>query len=305
MRPSRLRAVEGNAMHPRPLTVLLSTAALLLAAAACAPEEQTAGTPTSATGSTSAASCAKEQLGTVKQGTFTVGTDKPAYEPWFSDDTPSNGKGFESAVAYAVAGKLGYDQASVSWAVVPFTSAYAPGDKTFDVDINQVSITDARRNAVDFSSPYYTVTQTVVTTKGSQIDGATTVAALKDAKLGAQVGTTSYTAIGEQIQPTKQAAVYDTNDLAIQALKNKQIDGIVVDLPTAFYVVAAQLDDGVIVGQLPQGSGQADQFGLVLAKGSPLTTCVTQAVDALRADGTLASLEKTWLSGTDGAPQLS
>lgn len=293
-------------MLRRPALALVSTAALLASLLACAPEDQAAPAASgSAAGSASPVGCTKDQLATVTPGTFTVGTDKPAYSPWFSDDEPKNGKGFESAVAYAVAAKLGYDQAAVTWAVVPFTSAYAPGDKSFDVDINQVSITDARKNAVDFSSPYFTVTQTVVTYKGSPIDGATTVAALKDAKLGAQVGTTSYNDIGSQIQPTEAAAAYDTNDLAVQALKNKQIDGIVVDLPTAFYMVAAQLDDGAIVGQLPPSSGQADQFGMVLAKGSPLTTCVSQAVDALRADGTLASLEKTWLSGTDGAPQLS
>ena len=288
-------------MHRRPTLALLASATALLAAAACAPQDEAPAASASAT----PASCTKDQLGTVKPGTFTVATDKPAYGPWFSDDKPSNGKGFESAVAYAVANKLGYDQSAVSWVVVPFTSAYAPGDKTFDVDVNQVSITDARRQAVDFSAPYYTVTQTVITTKGSPIDGATTVGALQGAKLGAQVGTTSYTAIQEQIKPTKTAAVYDTNDLAIQALKNKQIDGLVVDLPTAFYAVAAQLDDGVIVGQLPAGSGQADQFGMVLGKGSSLTGCVSQAVEALSADGTLAQLEKTWLSGTDGAPKLS
>ena len=281
---------------------LLSTAGLLLAASACAPQGE--ASPVAST-SASAASCTRDQLATVKPGTLTVATDKPAYGPWFADDEPSNGKGFESAVAYAVAAKLGYDKAAVSWTVVPFTSAYAPGDKAFDLDVNQVSITDARRNAVDFSSPYYTVTQTVVTTKGSPIDGVTTVAGLQGAKLGAQVGTTSYTAINEQITPSKKAAVYDTNDLAVQALKNGQIDGVVVDLPTAFYMVAAQLDDGAIVGQLPPSPGEADQFGLVLAKGSPLTPCVSQAVDALQADGTLAELEKTWLSGTDGAPQLN
>lgn len=280
---------------------VVCVAALAGSAMGCAPEETT---PSATTSSSGADACTKEALQTVKPGTFTVGTDKPAYSPWFVDDEPSNGKGFESAVAYAVAAQLGYDKSAVTWAVVPFTSAYAPGTKTFDVDINQVSITDARRKAVDFSSPYYTVTQTVVTTKGSKIAGATSVAALQDAKLGAQVGTTSYTAITDQIKPTTPAAVYDTNDLAIQALKNGQIDGIVVDLPTAFYVVAAQLDDGTIVGQLP-AVGNADQFGLVLAKDSPLTGCVSQAVDALRDKGTLAELEKTWLAGTDGAPKLS
>ena len=165
-----------------------------------------------------------------------------------------------------------------------------------------MSISDERKQAVDFSSGYYDVRQTVITYQGSPIDGKTTVADLKGAKLGAQVGTTSYTAADEQIAPSQDVAVFDTNDLAVQALKNKQIDGIVADLPTAFYMTAAQLDDGVIVGQLP-AEGDTEQFGAVLDKGSPLTACVTQAVDALRADGTLDQLVDQWLS-TQGAPEL-
>ncbi len=278
----------------------------LAALAACAPEDQAApGTSATAGGSPGTDACAKDQLQLTTAGKFTVGTDKPAYSPWFVDDDPANGKGFESAVAYAVAEQLGFAMEEVTWVVVPFTNAYAPGPKNFDVDINQVSITDERRNAVDFSSGYYDVAQTVITTKGSKIDGATSIAALKDAKLGAQVGTTSYTAITDQIQPTAKPAVYDTNDLAVQALQNGQVDGIVVDLPTAFYITAAQLDNGAIVGQLPPGTGTPDQFGMVLAKGSPLTACVSAAVDALKADGTLEQLEKQWLAGTDGAPVLS
>jgi polar amino acid transport system substrate-binding protein len=274
--------------------------------AACAPEDQAApGTSATASGTASADACAKEQLQLTTAGKFTVGTDKPAYSPWFVDDDPANGKGFESAVAYAVAEQLGFAREEVTWVVVPFTNAYAPGPKNFDVDINQVSITEERRQAVDFSSGYYDVAQTVVTTKGSKIDGATTIAALKEGKLGAQVGTTSYTAITDQIQPTAKPAVYDTNDLAVQALQNGQVDGIVVDLPTAFYITAAQLDDGAIVGQLPAGPGTPDQFGMVLAKDSPLTACVSTAVDALRENGTLEQLEEQWLAGTDGAPVLS
>jgi polar amino acid transport system substrate-binding protein len=283
-------------------TVLLATLAVG-AAAACAPQDDAAAP--AASGTPSASACSKDQLAVVSPGKFTVGTDKPAYEPWFVDDDPSNGKGYESAVAYAVAQKLGFEATDVTWIVVPFTNAYAPGTKKFDVDINQVSITEARRKAVDFSSGYYDLAQTVITVKGSKIAGAKSVAELKDAKLGAQVGTTSYTAITEQIQPTERAAVYDTNDLAVQALKNGQVDGIVVDLPTAFYMTAAQLDDGVIVGQLPAGSAQADQLGMVLAKGSALTPCVSQAVDALKSDGTLEKLESQWLSKPDGAPRLS
>jgi polar amino acid transport system substrate-binding protein len=293
-----------------PRTSSLVTAALAVLAlaglAACAPEDQAApGASATAGGSPSADACGKDQLQLTTAGKFTVGTDKPAYSPWFVDDDPANGKGFESAVAYAVAEQLGFAKEEVTWVVVPFTNAYAPGPKNFDVDINQVSITEERRQAVDFSSGYYDVAQTVITTQGSKIDGATTIAALKDAKLGAQVGTTSYTAITDQIQPTAQPAVYDTNDLAVQALQNGQVDGIVVDLPTAFYITAAQLDNGAIVGQLPAGAGTPDQFGMVLAKGSPLTACVSAAVDALKAEGTLKQLQNQWLAGTDGAPVLS
>ncbi len=291
-----------------PRSTRCGTAALALLAlaglVACAPEEE-AAPATSASASASADACAKDQLQLTTAGKFTIGTDKPAYPPWFVDDEPTNGQGFESAVAYAVAEQLGFAKEEVTWVVVPFTNAYAPGPKSFDVDINQVSISEARRNAVDFSSGYYDVAQTVITTSGSKIDGATTIAALKEAKLGAQVGTTSYTAITDQIQPDSKAAVFDTNDLAVQALQNGQVDGIVVDLPTAFFITAAQLDDGKIVGQLPAGSGTPDQFGMVLAKGSPLTACVSGAVDALEADGTLSELETQWLSGTDGAPVLS
>jgi len=207
-------------------------------------------------------------------------------------------------VTYAVTKQLGFEAADVAWITVPFTNAFAPGEKKFDVDVNQVSITDQRCKAVDFSSGYYDVAQAVVTTKDSPISGATTTAALKTAKLGAQVGTTSYTVITDQIAPEQQPAVYDTNDLAVQALKNGQIDGIVVDLPTAFYMAAAQLDDGKIVGQLPPGSGKADEFGFVLGLGSPLTSCVSSAVDALQADGTLKTIEGQYLSNAGGAPVL-
>ncbi|MCB0882241.1 MAG: amino acid ABC transporter substrate-binding protein [Thermoleophilia bacterium] len=285
--------------------VLVSIAALAAGTAtlaACGSDDNASST--SAAGSdTTAAACAKDQLKLVTKGTLTVGTDKPAYPPWFVDDTPSNGKGYESAVAYAIADKMGFAKDEVKWVVVPFNTAIAPSAKSFDFDVNQVSISDKRRNAVDFSSGYYDVRQAVISYKGSPIDGTTSIAGLKDAKLGAQVGTTSYTAIKDQIRPGQDPAVYDTNDLAVQALKNKQIDGIVVDVPTAFYMTAAQLDDGVIVGQLPAAGGQQEQFGAVLDKGSALTPCVTQAVDALREDGTLKKLEGQWLS-SQGAPEL-
>lgn len=284
------------------LAALGSAAVMLAAVAACAPADESSPSA-SASASASNAACAPGGLDTLSPGKLTIGTDNPAYEPWFSDNKPANGKGFESAVAYSVAERLGYPAANVVWTQVPFNNAIAPGPKSYDMDINQFSITPERRQAVDFSSPYYLVRQTVITTKGSSVEGATTIAGLKNAKLGAQVGTTSLQAINEVIKPAAQAQVFNSNDDAKKALQNGTVDGLVVDLPTAFYMTAAELDDGVIVGQLPQ-VGVPEQFGIVLDKDSPLTRCVSEAVDQLRQDGTLAVLEKTWLAGTGGAPEL-
>ena len=282
--------------------VTLGGATVLLAAlAACAPADQNpkaAGSP-----SASENPCPSGALSTKTAGKLTIGTDNPAYEPWFSDNKPANGKGFESAVAYQVAERLGYASANVTWTQVPFNNAIAPGPKAFDMDINQFSITDERKQAVDFSSPYYLVRQTVITIKGSPIANATSIAALRKAKLGAQVGTTSYQAITDVIKPSTKPQVFNSNDDAKKALQNGTIDGLVVDLPTAFYMTAAELDGGKIVGQLPQ-VGVPEQFGIVLDKDSALTECVSKAVDQLRQDGTLAVLEKTWLAGTGGAPEL-
>lgn len=293
-------------MRPRMLALtavaVLGTAAL----AACSPTDKNSNNAmATGTGATSAAgSCDKASLALKQGGTFTVATDNPAYEPWFSDNKPSNGKGFESAVAYAVAAKLGFAASDVKWVTASFNSVIAPTPKNFDVDINEVSITDERKKAVDFSTGYYDVAQSVVTYKGSKIATAKSLAELAGAKLGAQVGTTSYSTITDIIKPSSKPAVFDTNDLAVQALKNHSIDGLVVDLPTGFYVTGAELDDGVIVGQIPP-TGTPEQFGFVLDKGSKLTTCVSQAVDALRADGTLTKLKEQWLTTAGNAPDLS
>jgi len=285
------------------LAALSSAAVVLTAIAGCAPADENSPSA-GASASASGLACAPGGLDTQTAGKLTIGTDNPAYEPWFSDNKPANGKGFESAVAYQVAERLGYPAANVVWTSVTFNNAIAPGPKAFDFDINQFSITPERRKAVDFSSPYYLVRQTVITTKGSKIAGAKTIAEFKDAKLGAQVGTTSYQAITELIKPDAKALVFNNNDDAKAALENGQVDGIVVDLPTAFYMTAAELENGVIVGQLPQ-VGVPEQFGLVLDLDSPLTGCVSQAVDQLRQDGTLAVLAKQWLASTGGAPELS
>ncbi|MEV1289346.1 ABC transporter substrate-binding protein [Micromonospora sp. NPDC049679] len=287
-------------MASRSVPVTLVTATVFLAAlVGCAPQEPTPSTP-----SASGPACGKDTLKTRAGGKLTVGTDDPAYEPWFSDNKPENGKGFESAVAYAVAEKLGYAREDVVWTRVTFNNAIAPGPKTYDFDINQFSVTDERKKAVDFSSPYYLVRQTVIALKTSKIAKAKSLAELKDAKLGAQVGTTSYQAITDVIRPTGKPQVYNSNDDAKKALQNGQIDGLVVDLPTAFYITGAEVTDATIVGQMPQ-VGVPEPFGLVLDKDSPLTGCVTQAVDALRNDGTLTALEKQWLAQTAGAAELT
>jgi polar amino acid transport system substrate-binding protein len=281
--------------------VFAGIAVALVATAACAPQESP--TPSS---SSPGATCTKDSLTTVTKGKLTIATDDPSYPPWFVDDDPANGKGFESAVAYAVAEQLGFAEGDVTWVPVKFDAAIQPGPKPFDFDINQFSITEERKLAVDFSSPYYDVRQTVITVKGSKIETAKSLADLKGAKLAAQVGTTSYKAITDIIQPTVQPAVLNNNDDVKKQLENGSIDGAVVDLPTAFFITSAELDNGVIVGQLPQPPGAApEQFGLVLDKGSPLTACVSQAVDALRTAGTLKSLETKWLAETAGAPELT
>lgn len=284
---------------PRPLLVPLVTVLAAGTLAACAPaaEPPSASTTTSGTDA-----CAKDSLATQTKGTLTVGTDKPAYEPWFVGD-PSSGKGYESAVAYAVGKQLGFEPAAVKWQVINFNTATAPGPKTFDFDINQVSITEKRKANLDFSSGYYDVAQSVVTVKGSKAENATSIADLKKLKLGAQVGTTSYSQAKDLIDPDQKMAVYNSNDDAKAALGNGQIDALVVDLPTGLYLAAADLKGGKMVGQLPV-SGAPEQFGLVLDKGSPLTACVSKAVDALRADGTLKKLQAQWLTESVGAPEL-
>jgi polar amino acid transport system substrate-binding protein len=248
-----------------------------------------------------AASCAKADLATIESGKLTIATGEPAYYPWIIDDAPETGNGFEGAVAYAVAKQLGFTNDEVVWVRTTFDSAVTPGEKNFDFNLQQFSITAERSEAVDFSSPYYTAPQAIVSFKGSKIEGKTSIAELKDAKLGAAVGTTSLDAIENQIGIKPE--VFNDNAAGVSALKNGQIDGLVVDLPTAFYLSGVEVTDGLIVGQLPS-SGSGDQFGLLMAKGSPLTSCVSAAVDAITADGTLAAITDKWLATDAGAPVL-
>jgi polar amino acid transport system substrate-binding protein len=294
-----ISGVAGAGQNPRvdlPVRRLLAAAVLLLAAG-CAPADPA---PPAAAGG----GCEPGALPTLTAGTLTVGTDQPVYPPWYVDDDPTSGQGFESAVAYAVAERLGYARDAVEWVRVPFNAAISPGPKTYDLNLTEFSITEERLQAVDFSAPYYDVAQAVITIETSTVAGATTVAELQGARLGAQVGTTSYDAAVEQIAPTTDVAVFNTNDDAKLALQNGQIDALVVDLPTAFFVTSAELDGGVIVGQLPTGGGTPEQFGAVLDKDSPLTPCVSEAVEGLRGDGTLDAIEQEWLASAGAAPEL-
>ena len=244
--------------------------------------------------------CAADQLTTIKAGTLTIGTDSPAFTPWFVDDDPTNGQGFESAVAYAVADTLGLP---VEWTVVPFNKSYAPGPKDFDFDINQISITPERAEAVDFSDGYYTAAQAVIGLKDSPVAGATSVADLAGYKLGAQTGTTSLTVIRESIQPSEDPAVFEDTNAAKQALLNGQVDGIVADLPTAFYITAVEIPKATILGQFASAT-DPEEFGMLFEKGNPLVSCVNEALAVLEGDGTLAQIEEQWLSSEVEVPVL-
>lgn len=255
--------------------------------------------------------CAPASLNLVADGKLTIGADNPAFPPWFGGaektkpwkvSDPYSGKGYESAVAYAIAAQLGFPRADVEWEVVPFNNSFRPGRKAFDFYITQVSYTPERAKAVTFSKSYYFVNQAVVGRRGTPIAKARSIAALRPYRLGVQIGTTSYQYIQRYIKPSSSARVYDTNDAAVQALKNGRIDGIVVDLPTAFYVTAVQVDDGTIVGKLPT-RGTKERFGLVLQKGNSLAGCVNKAIDRLWANGTIAKLQNTYLAKA-GAPDL-
>lgn len=242
--------------------------------------------------------------GYVTAGKLTVATGKPAYFPYVIDDKPESGKGFESAVIYAIAGKLGFAKSDVVWKRSTFDEGIAPGAKEWDLNIQQYSITTERKQSVDFSSPYYKSTQAIITVKGSKAAGVKNLAGLRGLLIGAATGTTSYDTIGSTIKPSASAQAFNSNDDAVLALKSGQIDALVVDLPTAFYLTDSELDNGVLIGQLPAKAGVSDEWGIVLTKGSPLTAKVNAALAALSKDGELAKLTSTWLGADAGAPVL-
>jgi len=279
-----------------PLALMFSVAA------ACAPADDSDDAKSSDS-TPSASQCAVDQLPLTTKGKLTIGTDDPAFEPWFSDNDPSNAKGFESAVAYAVAEEMGFAKDDVVWTKVPFNTAYQPGKKGFDFDINQVSITEERKKAVDFSKPYYSANQAIIVMDDSKFADVDSLEDFKAASLGAQIGTTSLKAI-ESLETQDAPLVYDDTTKAALALTNGQVDGIVADLPTAFYLVAAEIEGAKIAGQFEYAGDEPEEFGLLLQKDSELTSCVDEAVTSLTEDGTLADLEQKWLSSSQDVPVL-
>jgi len=277
---------------------LLTAAALALLVAACGSSSDD-GTGATVAG---AGDCTPAQLDTQAEGVLTIATDKPAYPPYFEDDDPANGKGFESAVAYAIADQLGFARSEVKWTIEPFNSSYAPGPKDFDFDVNEISITPQRRKAVDFSAPYYTANQAVVALKDSDPASAESLSELQDARIGVQIGTTSLAAVEDEIDPSEDPQVFNSSNDVVTALKNGQVDVVVVDLPTALYLTAVQVPNATVVGQFSAPGG--DRWGALLDKGSPLTACVTYAIEAMRDSGELESITQRWMSQAAGAPQL-
>jgi polar amino acid transport system substrate-binding protein len=286
-------------MHLSRMSIVLALLVPALALAACGDDDDSE--PASTTDA-KASTCAKDQLALVSPGALTVGTDKPAFPPYFVDDDPTNGKGFESAVAYAVAKELGFAKGDVKWTVVPFNASYAPGPKDFDFDINQISITPQREKAVDFSRPYYVAPQAVVVGKDSELTDVASLADLKDATIGVQIGTTSLDAVKEVIKPSAEPKVFNDSNDVVTALKQNQVDAVVLDLPTAFYLTAAQVPGSKIVGQFNAPGG--DSFGLLLQKDSKLTPCIDEALGKLESSGQLKQITDKWMGASAGAPEL-
>jgi polar amino acid transport system substrate-binding protein len=292
----------------RKTLLLLPLLLLLVFAVSCGGDDDDDGADGGE--ATTEVSCEKDSLELVTPGQLTVGTDNPAFPPWFEGTkefdpwdpttTPTK-KGYEQEVAYGIARELGFTDDEVKWVVVPFLQSFKPGAKNFDFDINQISYKPERANAVDFSDSYYDVEQAIVALESNHIANVKSIADLKEHKLGAVVGTTSLDAINERIEPNEEPSVYDTNNDVVAAIKAKQIDGGAVDFPTALYMAAVQLNGGKVVGRLSAEEG-GEYFGVVLEKDSPLTECVNDAIAALHDDGTIDRLQQKWLGGS--APVL-
>jgi polar amino acid transport system substrate-binding protein len=235
---------------------------------------------------------------------MTVATSDPAFPPYVIGNDPTNGKGFESAVAYAVADKMGFSQDKVDWTFAGFQQLFAPGDKNYDFALNQISITPKREQAVTFSDPYYEAANGVLVLKDSQFADATSLAELQDAKIGVQIGTTAGDQVENEIAPTQEVAVFDDTTASTTALANGQIDAHVTDLPTTLYLAAVKVAGGTVIGQLP-GDTAADTWGLVLQKGNPLVGCVNQALTELKDSGDLQQITDQWMTQYTKAPVLN
>jgi polar amino acid transport system substrate-binding protein len=303
-----------------PLAALFLVTAMLVACTGASPspsvEEPSASE--AAASEPEPEACATDSLVVKTPGTFTVGTDNPAFPPYFSepegDETltepwefgdPTNGRGFESAIAYALAEQLGFTADQVSWIPVPFNNSFAPGEKEFDVYIGQVSFTEDRTQGADLSEGYFFSNQALITRAGSVLDGATTIAEVAETRLGAAGNTTSLTYIEERIQPSTEPRVYEDNTGALAGLTADQVDGIVVDVPTAFYMVNVEMDDGVVVGQFPSDPAEQEHFSFVLELDSPLTECVDKAILTIGENGELDSIAAEWLADYLNAPQIT
>jgi polar amino acid transport system substrate-binding protein len=284
----------------------LCALALVLVIAGCGGKKGDTGGSTGAAetgGETAdAAKCTPSTMETHTAGTLTVATDDPAYPPYFEDNEPANGKGFESAVAYAIGKQLGYPKGKIAWTKEPFDSSYAPGPKDFDFDVNEISITPTREKVVDFSVPYYSAEQAVVALEDSHAAKAKSLADLKDTQIGVQINTTSLSTVEEEIDPSSRPQVFNSSGDVVTALKNGQVEAVVVDLPTALYLTAAQVENATIVGQF--GKPEGEEWGALLAKESPLTECVSGAIEALEESGELEKITQRWMSQAAEAPQL-
>jgi polar amino acid transport system substrate-binding protein len=294
-----------NPMRRSTLAILsLFALALVLVAAGCGGKKSNSSSGGSTEGgeTADAANCTPAQMETHSPGALTIATDKPAYPPYFENDEPTNGKGFESAVGYAIGKQLGYPKAKIQWTVEPFDSSYAPGPKNFDFDLNEISITPTREKAVDFSAPYYTAKQAVVALEGSEAAKARSLAELKEVKFGVQINTTSLKAVEEFIEPSSKPEVFNGSGDVVTALKNGQVEAVVVDLPTALYLTEAQVENANIVGQF--GNAEGEEWGALLGKESPLTECVSGAIEALEESGELEKITQQWMSQAANAPEL-
>ncbi len=284
----------------RSRTVLGLFMVLALVAAACGDDDGD-----DAASGDGAASCEIADLPLAEAGVLTVATGEPAFPPWVDDDAPESGEGFEAAVVYAVADEMGFESASVTWVRTGFDEAIAPGDKDYDFNIQQYSINADRDEVVDFSDPYYVAEQAIVASEASDITAATSLDDLKSAKLGAAVGSTSLDYIDLVIEPDEPASAFDDNVGAKSALEAGQVDGLVFDLPTAYFITAVEIPEASIVGVLPREGDTGDELGMLFAEGSGLVGCVNEALAELHSNGTIEDLEDQYLNEGGNIPTLS